>query len=115
MPQSFVLIAYLVAAVCFVLSLGGLSRHETARRGNALGIIGIVIAILVTLLSGEIRGGMPWIIGAIVLGRFGGDFHRHASANDDDASAGGDFAQFCGAGSRARGHQQLYRPGASAR
>jgi len=48
---SMVSVAYLVAAVCFIFSLGGLSRHETARRGNLLGIIGILIAMVATLFG----------------------------------------------------------------
>jgi len=40
---------YLVASVCFILALKGLSHPETARRGNAFGIAGMVIAIIVTL------------------------------------------------------------------
>jgi NAD(P) transhydrogenase subunit beta len=50
-------IAYLAAAVCFIFSLGGLSRHETARRGNWLGIAGIVLAVLATFFTGQITGG----------------------------------------------------------
>ncbi len=68
MPSSFVMIAYLIAGICFILSLGGLSRHETARRGNVLGIIGMALAMVVVLLSGEIRGGMPAILIAIAMG-----------------------------------------------
>src|SRR5690348_5438833 len=41
--------AYLAASVLFILSLGGLSRPETARRGNIYGMIGMAIAILATL------------------------------------------------------------------
>ncbi len=40
---------YLVSAVLFVLALGGLSRHETARRGNTLGVAGMVVALAATL------------------------------------------------------------------
>ncbi|MEM7455881.1 MAG: NAD(P)(+) transhydrogenase (Re/Si-specific) subunit beta [Planctomycetota bacterium] len=43
-------VAWLVAGVCFILAIGGLSKHETARRGNMFGIIGIVIAIVATIL-----------------------------------------------------------------
>jgi NAD(P) transhydrogenase subunit beta len=48
MSQSFVTVAYLVAAVLFILSLGGLSTQESARRGNAYGIAGMLIALGVT-------------------------------------------------------------------
>ncbi len=56
MPQwiSFPLVCWLVAAICFIFSLGGLAQHETARRGNLLGIIGMALAILATLFSGRI-------------------------------------------------------------
>ena len=46
--QSFVAIpnvAYLGAAILFILSLGGLSNQETARRGNTYGLVGMIIAI----------------------------------------------------------------------
>ena len=51
--QSFVAIpnvAYLGAAILFILSLGGLSNQETARRGNSYGLVGMVIAIGATIL-----------------------------------------------------------------
>lgn len=41
---------YLVAAVLFVLSLAGLSRQETARRGNLLGMIGMALALVATVV-----------------------------------------------------------------
>ncbi|GIL39817.1 NAD(P)(+) transhydrogenase (Re/Si-specific) subunit beta [Roseiterribacter gracilis] len=43
-------LAYLVAAVCFILALRGLSSPVTARQGNRYGIIGMAIAIVTTLL-----------------------------------------------------------------
>jgi len=51
--QSFVAIpnvAYLGAAILFILSLGGLSNQETARRGNTYGLVGMIIAIAATIL-----------------------------------------------------------------
>ena len=45
---------YLGAAVLFILSLGGLSNQETARRGNLFGVIGMVIAILATAIIGNV-------------------------------------------------------------
>ena len=41
--------AYLVAALLFILSLAGLSRHESARTGLVYGITGMVIALLATI------------------------------------------------------------------
>jgi H+-translocating NAD(P) transhydrogenase subunit beta len=41
--------AYIVAALLFILSLAGLSKHETAREGNVLGMIGMGIALVATL------------------------------------------------------------------
>lgn len=67
-------IAWLISAVCFILSLGGLSQHETARRGNVLGIIGIIIAIVATFFSGGIGGGQILLVLALVAGGLGGAF-----------------------------------------
>ena len=44
-------VAYLGAAVLFILSLGGLSTQETARRGNWYGMLGMAIAIVATVLD----------------------------------------------------------------
>ncbi len=41
--------AYIVAALLFILSLAGLSAHETSRRGVAFGILGMVIALVATV------------------------------------------------------------------
>jgi len=46
---SLVHATYLLAAVLFVLSLAGLSRQETARRGNVLGMVGMVLALAATI------------------------------------------------------------------
>ena len=48
MPESLTTIAYLVAGVLFILSLAGLSTQKTARRGNAFGIAGMLLALSVT-------------------------------------------------------------------
>ena len=47
---SFVTGAYILAALLFILALAGLSKHETARRGNAFGMAGMALAIVATLL-----------------------------------------------------------------
>jgi len=51
MPDSLSTLAYLVAGVLFILSLGGLSTQKTARRGNAFGIAGMLLALGVTALG----------------------------------------------------------------
>ncbi|NRD73725.1 Re/Si-specific NAD(P)(+) transhydrogenase subunit beta [Shewanella sp. VB17] len=58
--------AYLVAAVLFIFSLAGLSKQETAQRGNILGIIGMAIAIVATLASTQIEGN-SWIVTCAML------------------------------------------------
>ena len=44
-------IAYLAASMLFILSLRGLSTQESARRGNAFGTLGMLIAVLVTAVA----------------------------------------------------------------
>ncbi len=48
---SWVLLAYLVAGVCFILALRGLSNPESSRRGNITGMIGMTIAVVTTLIT----------------------------------------------------------------
>jgi NAD(P) transhydrogenase subunit beta len=43
--------AYIVAGLLFILALAGLSRHESARAGNRFGIIGMAIALVVTVYA----------------------------------------------------------------
>jgi NAD(P) transhydrogenase subunit beta len=51
MSPNVVALGYLVAAVCFILALRGLSSPATARQGNVIGIAGMAIAILFTLFT----------------------------------------------------------------
>ena len=51
LPATFITVAYLVAGLLFILSLGGLSAQESARRGNLFGIAGMAIAVLATMLG----------------------------------------------------------------
>jgi NAD(P) transhydrogenase subunit beta len=69
MSANLATMAYIAATILFILSLGGLSHPETARRGNLFGIIGMTIAVLATVLGPRVTaGGLPWIIGALVVG-----------------------------------------------
>jgi NAD(P) transhydrogenase subunit beta len=59
--------AYLVAGVCFILALRGLSSPATSRRGNRYGMIGMGIAVATTLVTHEIAS-LPEILVAIAIG-----------------------------------------------
>ena len=54
MAPGIVTASYIIAAVLFILSLGGLSHPETARRGNAYGLAGMIIAIAATILGNQV-------------------------------------------------------------
>jgi NAD(P) transhydrogenase subunit beta len=60
-------IAYLAAAVCFILALKGLSSPTSARSGNIFGIVGMALAIGTTLLHLD-AGAYGWIVLAMVIG-----------------------------------------------
>jgi len=51
MNSGMVTAAYIIAAILFILSLAGLSKQETARRGNQAGMAGMAIAILATIIG----------------------------------------------------------------
>ena len=77
MPAGLTIAAYIVASICFILSLGGLSNQEKAQRGNGYGIAGMVIAIAATLWSDSVTGygliavamGIGAVIGAVLAVR----------------------------------------------
>jgi H+-translocating NAD(P) transhydrogenase subunit beta len=57
MSDNLVIVAYIAASAMFILSLGGLSRQESARRGNLLGILGMLVALGATALRSDFRSG----------------------------------------------------------
>ncbi len=59
--------AYLVAAVCFIMALRGLSHPESARNGNRFGMVGMAIAVITTILMPNVVS-YEWIILGIVIG-----------------------------------------------
>jgi H+-translocating NAD(P) transhydrogenase subunit beta len=63
--NPWVALAYLVAGICFILALRGLSSPATSRRGNRLGMIGMAIAVLTTMITHEIAS--PIELGAAIL------------------------------------------------
>ena len=60
-------LAYLVAAVLFIMALRGLSSPESSRPGNYFGMAGMLIAVVTTVFSPEVQS-YQWIIAALVIG-----------------------------------------------
>jgi len=67
MSGGLVTAAYIVAAILFIFSLAGLSKHETSRQGNNFGIAGMAIALIATILGPQ-TGHVAWILLAMVIG-----------------------------------------------
>ncbi|WP_194411017.1 Re/Si-specific NAD(P)(+) transhydrogenase subunit beta [Microbacterium cremeum] len=60
--------AYIVAALLFILSLAGLSKHETSRRGVTFGIVGMAIALVATIwLTAAAAWGEPSALSGLIL------------------------------------------------
>ncbi|MFN3438924.1 MAG: NAD(P)(+) transhydrogenase (Re/Si-specific) subunit beta [Acidovorax sp.] len=73
MSMNLVTLLYLVASVCFIQALKGLSHPTTSIRGNVFGMTGMAIAVLTTAaliveLSGGKAQGMVYVLGALVVG-----------------------------------------------
>src|SRR5665213_3292384 len=62
MNANITALLYLVAGVLFIQALRGLSNPESSRRGNMLGIVGMVIAIATTLASHPPAAAGSWIL-----------------------------------------------------
>ncbi len=76
LPNGLVSAAYVAASVLFILSLGGLSNQESAKRAIWYGIAGMAIAVLATVLSPGIQN-LALIVVAVAAGAFAG---RHVAA-----------------------------------
>lgn len=71
MSEGLMTVAYIGATILFILSLGGLSNPETARRGNLYGIAGMAIAVLATLLGPRVSSFVPILIAMLIGGSVG--------------------------------------------
>ena len=67
MSDDWIRIGYLVAAILFIFGLKGLARPRTAVRGNQLGAVGMLLAVVVTLTDADVLA-FEWIIAGILLG-----------------------------------------------
>ncbi len=69
LPEWLAASLYLVAAICFILALKGLSSPKTARRGNLIGAAGAALAVVTVYLSTDFRGNTLWLtLGAMAIG-----------------------------------------------
>ena len=68
---NFQAILYLIAAVCFILSLKGLSSPATAKRGNLYGMVGMALAIFATLTLPGVQNYFIVLVGIAVGGAIG--------------------------------------------
>ena len=65
--QELAAYGYLIAAICFIMALRGLSSPVTSRQGNLYGVIGMVVAIGVTIATPGVVS--PWlIVGGLLVG-----------------------------------------------
>jgi NAD(P) transhydrogenase subunit beta len=67
LDPTWTALLYLVAAVCFILALKGLSSPRHARRGNLVGAFGALVALVTVFLSVRLAN-IPWILAAIAVG-----------------------------------------------
>ena len=66
-PPAWVMLAYLISGVFFILALRGLSSPATSQRGNRFGMAGMLIAVVTTLVTHEVAS-LPEILGANFIG-----------------------------------------------
>jgi NAD(P) transhydrogenase subunit beta len=62
---------YLIASICFILALRGLSSPQTARAGNIFGIAGMVIAVVTTLVTPHVVSFWLIAVGVLIGGAIG--------------------------------------------
>ena len=71
MEDALLTVAYLAAAILFILSLRGLSSQETARKGNTYGVLGMAVAIVATLTCSGLDSFAGILIALVVGGAIG--------------------------------------------
>jgi H+-translocating NAD(P) transhydrogenase subunit beta len=69
--ESYSAFLYLIASICFIMALRGLSSPDTARNGNYFGIAGMVIAVLTTLATPHVVSFWLIILGLVIGGAIG--------------------------------------------
>ena len=64
---------YIVSGLLFILALAGLSQHESAKRGNAFGVLGMALALIATIVALLTGDNSDWktlamLVGAMAIG-----------------------------------------------
>ena len=71
MSENLAAFFYLIAAICFIMALRGLSSPETSRAGNLYGIAGMTIAVITTLLTPQVVSYWIILVGLLIGGAIG--------------------------------------------
>lgn len=66
MFQGLITVAYILAALCFIKALAGLSNQEKAKKGNWFGILGMALALISTIIMAD-TGAYIYILVAMVI------------------------------------------------
>ena len=68
MSAELVTVSYIGAIILFILTLGGLSHQETARKGHLYGMIGMTMAVLATIFGPQVTSNTHLIVIAMLVG-----------------------------------------------
>jgi len=71
MSQDWSAFIYLIASVCFILALRGLSHPKTSRQGNIFGMVGMGLAVLATVAAPDVVSYVPILIAILIGGAVG--------------------------------------------
>ena len=71
MTENFAAFAYLISSVLFIMALRGLSSPGTARSGNIFGIVGMLIAVITTLVTPGVVSFWMIFLGILIGGAIG--------------------------------------------
>src|SRR5690349_12252753 len=71
MSENLAAFLYLVASICFIMALRGLSSPDTSRAGNIYGIVGMVIAVVTTLATPVVVSYWLILLGLVIGGAIG--------------------------------------------
>lgn len=66
--ETFINLAYIAASILFIYGIKMLGKAETARKGNMVSSLGMLLAVIVTLLNKEAIPALPWIFGSLFIG-----------------------------------------------